>query len=92
VTVWLFGERMAMAKAVFLVLASQDRWWIDFDGAATGPFPSRAAAIVAAIPMAQQAEKSGRTAEVLAPGDDKRHHVAWPPHATRRRLESSSPG
>jgi hypothetical protein len=81
-----------MPKAVFLVYFSHGKWWVDLDGKATGPFTTRAVAIVEAIPLAQAMQKSGRPAEVLAPGDDKRHHVAWPPGAERRRVESSLAG
>ena len=74
-----------MTKAVFLVFPSRGQWWVDLEGNAEGPFDSRADAITGAIPMAQAVEQSGRKAEVLAPGDDSRHHVAWPQTALRRR-------
>ena len=76
-----------MTKAVFLVYPSHGKWWIDLEGKASGPSPSRAAAIAEAIKLAEATERSGRPSEVLAPGDDKRHHVAWPPHRARQRLE-----
>jgi hypothetical protein len=76
-------------KAVYLVYPSRGTWWVDFDGFATGPYGSRAAAISEAIPMAQQMQRSGRPAEVLAPGDDKRHYVAWPATTVRRRTDTA---
>ena len=81
-----------MTKAVFLVYPSHGQWWIDLEGKAAGPCVNRAAAIAEAIKLAQVSERSGRPSEVLAPGDDKRHHVAWPPQTTRRRLETSLAG
>lgn len=78
-----------MSKAVFLVYFSHGEWWIDRDGKATGPFASRAAAVVEAIPMAQALQRVGRRAEVLAPGDDQHHRVAWPPGTERRRIEAA---
>lgn len=77
-----------MTKAVFLVYFSHEQWWIDLEGRARGPFATRAATIVDAIPLAQAAQAGGRCAEVLAPGDDQRHHVAWPPAMPRRRAEA----
>lgn len=74
-----------MPKAVFLVFPSRGQWWVDLEGNAEGPFGSRADAIVGAIPLAEAIERTGRKAEVLAPGDDSRHHVAWPEVARRRR-------
>jgi len=81
-----------MSKAVFLVYFSHAKWWIDLDGRATGPFPTRAAAVVEAIPMAQAIAGTGRRAEVLAPGEDQRHHVAWPPGTERHRAEATLAG
>jgi hypothetical protein len=81
-----------MTKAVFLVYFSHARWWIDLDGKATGPFATRAAAIVEAIPMAQALQGAGRAAEVLAPGDDRQHHVAWPPGTERHRAAPNLAG
>ncbi len=78
-----------MRKAVFLVYESRGGWWIDLDGRATGPHASRAVAIARAIPMAQARQAGGMPAEVLAPGDDHRHHVAWPPGVHRRRVAPS---
>ena len=81
-----------MTKAVFLVYASRNQWWVDCEGRATGPYLTRAAAIVEAIPQAQAMLASGRPAEVLAPGDDRHHHVAWPPVTMRRRHEAKLAG
>jgi hypothetical protein len=81
-----------MTKAVFLVYPSHGQWWIDLEGKASGPCKSRAAAIADAIRLAQASEQSGRPSEVLAPGDDRRHHVAWPVPTTRRHLETPLAG
>lgn len=81
-----------MTKAVFLVYLSRAEWWVDLEGKATGPYATRATAILEAIPLAQAIEATGRPAEVLAPGDDKRYHVAWPPGTERRRAVATLAG
>jgi hypothetical protein len=79
-----------MSKAVYLVYFSQAKWWVDLDGKASGPFLSKPIAIAEAIQLAQAAQQGGRNAEVLAPGDDKRHHVAWPAPSARSRAAATA--
>jgi hypothetical protein len=81
-----------MSKAVFLVYLSHAKWWVDLDGKATGPHPTRAVAIAEAIAKAQALAAAGRRSEVLAPGDDQRYQVAWPPTAMRRRRQATLVG
>jgi hypothetical protein len=75
---------MATTKAVFLVYSGRGQWWVDFEGHGTGPFVTRPVAIIEATSLARQMQQSGRPSEVLAPGDDNRHHVAWPNPARQR--------
>ena len=66
-----------MPKALFLVIRSGGNWWVDFEGAAEGPFPSRENAALEARSLAQLKAHSGRDAEVLVPDEQGRYWVIW---------------
>lgn len=74
-----------MARALFVVILSQDNWWVDFEGKAYGPFVSRDVAAEEARHLAQFSAHSGRESEVLVPDETGRHRVVWSsaqePHA-----------
>lgn len=66
-----------MARALYVVIFSRDRWWVDFEGRAHGPFDTRELAAAEAKQLAQFAAHSGRSSEVLVPDDTGRHRVFW---------------
>ena len=66
-----------MASALFVVIQSRNNWWVDFEGRAYGPFPSREEAAEEARHQAQYSAHSGRESEVLVPDDSGRHRVVW---------------
>ena len=66
-----------MAKALYLVLLSQDSWWVDLEGKAFGPFTSRESAALEARSMARFQAHSGRESEVLVPDAEGRYWVIW---------------
>jgi hypothetical protein len=66
-----------MAKALYLVIRSRDSWWVDFEGAAQGPFPSRENAALEARSLARFKAHSGSEAEVLVPDDHGKYWVIW---------------
>jgi hypothetical protein len=66
-----------MAKALFLVIRSRDNWWVDFEGAAEGPFDSRESAALEARSMGRFKAHTGREAEVLVPDEQGRYWVIW---------------
>ena len=66
-----------MAKALYLVIRSRDNWWVDFEGAAQGPFGSRENAALEARSMARFKAHTGRPAEVLVPDEQGRYWVIW---------------
>ena len=66
-----------MARALFVVIFSRDRWWVDIEGKAHGPFTTRDLAAAEAKQLAQFAAHSGRSSEVLVPDDTGRHRVVW---------------
>ncbi len=66
-----------MAKALYLVINSQDNWWVDFEGTPHGPFETREAAALEARSLARFQVHAGRDAEVLVPDGDGRYWVVW---------------
>lgn len=66
-----------MATVLFVVILSQDNWWVDIEGRAHGPFATRHAATEEATALAQLSAHSGRDSEVLVPDDDGRYNVVW---------------
>ena len=66
-----------MSRALYVVILSRDTWWVDFEGKAHGPFPSRDVATLEAKQLAQFSAHSGRASEVLAPDDSGRQRVVW---------------
>ena len=66
-----------MAKGLFLVIHSRDRWWVDFEGAARGPFESRESAAQEARSLAEFKAHSGRDCEVLVPDERGHYAIVW---------------
>lgn len=66
-----------MSRALYVVILSRGRWWVDFEGRAFGPFETKDLASAEAKHLAQYQAHSGRTAEVLVPDDSGRHRVTW---------------
>jgi hypothetical protein len=66
-----------MSKALFLVIRSRENWWVDFEGAAEGPFASRENAALEARSMARFKAHTGREAEVLVPDEQGKYWVIW---------------
>jgi hypothetical protein len=65
-----------MAKALYLVIRSREKWWVDFEGAAQGPFETREVAALEARTIALRAPVD-RVAEVLVPDGEGRFWVIW---------------
>lgn len=84
---------IGMARALYVVIFSRDKWWVDFEGRAHGPFDTRELAAAEAKELAQFAAHSGKSSEVLVPDDTGRHRVVWesateyPSHAGFRAAE-----
>lgn len=61
-----------MATAIYIVLFARDAWWIDLDGKAEGPFPTRQLATEEALARATATSSRGGRSEVRlsAPGHE----------------------
>jgi len=66
-----------MAKALYIVIFSQGKWWVDFEGRAHGPHPTREVAALEARNQAQFSVHMDRPCEVLVPDAGGRYWVVW---------------
>jgi len=66
-----------MAKALYLVIRSRDSWWVDFEGASTGPYESREAAALEARTLARARPADARESQVLVPDQHGSYWVIW---------------
>ena len=66
-----------MARAIYIVLHSRQRWWVDLEGRAFGPFTSKEIAKTEAISMARFMTHAHRQSEVRVPDDNGRWWMEW---------------
>ena len=75
------------ATALYIVIQSQGKWWVDFEGRAHGPHGTREAAALEARNQAQFMAHMERQSEVLVPDGDGKYWVVW----NSRNAESGVP-
>ena len=63
-----------MTTALFIVIHARNKWWIDLNGKAKGPYLTRDSAQQEAIALASGFAKDGRRSEVQVaePGEKRR--------------------
>jgi hypothetical protein len=66
-----------MTTAIFIVIFARNKWWIDLNGKARGPFLSRESAELEAINLATSFAKDGRRAEVQVAEPGQKNHIVW---------------
>ncbi|MEP7241895.1 MAG: hypothetical protein ABI697_13510 [Devosia sp.] len=66
-----------MATALYIVIQSQEQWWVDFEGHGHGPFESREQAALEARNQAQFMTHLQRAAEVLVPDGKGKYWIVW---------------
>ena len=66
-----------MATALYIVIQSRGKWWVDFEGRAHGPHDTREAAALEARNQAQFMAHMDRTSEVLVPDAEGKYWVVW---------------
>jgi hypothetical protein len=66
-----------VASSVYIVLFSGEHWWVDYDGATSGPFVSEDEAQAAAMARATTFGDPKRPAEIYAPGPDGRFRLIF---------------
>lgn len=63
--------------ALYIVIHSGGKWWVDFEGRAHGPHDSREAAALEARNQAQFMAHMERPSEVLVPDAEGKYWVVW---------------
>jgi hypothetical protein len=76
-----------MATALYIVIESRGKWWVDFEGRPHGPHETREAAAIEARNQAQFMSHMNRPSEVLVPDGDGKYWVVW----TSRDADSGVP-
>jgi hypothetical protein len=66
-----------MPHALYVVIHSQHRWWVDFEGQAHGPYASIEEATDEGRRLARFMASSGKPSELLVPDEQGRYSVAW---------------
>ncbi len=68
---------LTLATALYIVIESRGKWWVDFEGRAHGPHDTREAAAIEARNQAQFAAHMDRPSEVLVPDNNGKFWVVW---------------
>jgi hypothetical protein len=66
-----------VTKALYIVIESMGRWWVDFEGRGHGPYPSREEAALEGKTLAQFRAHMNRPAEVLVSDASGKYWVVW---------------
>ena len=68
---------MALTTALYIVIESRGKWFVDFEGRAHGPHDTREAAAMEARNQAQFSAHMNRQSEVLVPDAEGKYWVVW---------------
>jgi hypothetical protein len=68
---------LALSTALYIVIQSRGKWYVDFEGRAHGPHDSREAAALEARNQAQFSAHMNRPSEVLVPDAAGKYWVVW---------------
>jgi len=66
-----------VSTALYIVISSMGKWWVDFEGRTNGPHATREAAALEARNQAQFMSHMNRPSEVLVPDDEGKYWVVW---------------
>ena len=66
-----------MSKALYIVLQSRGKWWVDFEGRSHGPHDTREQAALEARNQAQFMAHMDRPSEVLVPDGHGKYWIVW---------------
>ena len=66
-----------MSTALYIVIQSRGKWWVDFEGRSHGPHETREAAALEARNQAQFTAHMDRPSEVLVPDGDGKYWIVW---------------
>jgi hypothetical protein len=66
-----------MPKALYVAIYSREKWWVDLEGRAHGPYESLGEATEEGRQLARFSAHSGRASELLIPDERGRYRVVW---------------
>lgn len=66
-----------MATALFIVIQSRGKWWVDFEGRSHGPHDTIESAALEARKQAMFQAGLGRPSEVLVPDNTGKYWTVW---------------
>ena len=66
-----------MSKALYIVIQSRGKWYVDFEGRGHGPHETREAAAMEARNQAQFTAHMERASQVLVPDSDGKYWIVW---------------
>lgn len=66
-----------MAPALFIVIQSRGKWWVDFEGRPHGPHETRELAALEARNQAQFSSHMDRPSDVLVPDGQGKYWIIW---------------
>jgi hypothetical protein len=68
---------LALTTALYIVIQSRGKWFVDFEGRSHGPHDTREAAALEARNQAQFSAHMNRASEVLVPDAEGKFWVVW---------------
>lgn len=66
-----------VATALYIVIQSMGKWWVDFEGHAQGPYETRESAAMEARNQAQFSAHMDRPSDVLVPDGEGKYWIVW---------------
>ena len=66
-----------MATSIYIVICVQDRWFIDLDGEAEGPFTTLESAMAEAVARAAATSRQGGRSEVRVSGPGHENELIY---------------
>ena len=66
-----------MATSIYIVICVQDRWFIDLDGEAEGPFATLESAMAEAVARAAATSRQGGRSEVRVSGPGHENELIY---------------
>lgn len=66
-----------MPSSLYVVIKSLEKWYVDLEGKAHGPFATKAQAIEEGRSLARFAAHAGKHSELLAQNETGRYIVLW---------------
>lgn len=84
-----------MPSSLYVVIESREKWWVDLEGKAHGPYASKQQAREEGEQLARFAAHMGKHSELLVQDESGRYRVVWDsvnePHAGTQIAATAPP-